>query len=88
MTKDDLMNEHGFTVEESICFTWQFNMMSGFEVSLMNLIGRAGTNDRFKLAKGFPNHVQAHKSWTQGNLFEQLSMKMDEHPEVFNRFKL
>lgn len=82
------LSEYGFTKQETIVFEWQFGMMGGFMKSLMECIKRADAGNLLRLSMGFPDYVTAYEDYTQGDMWQQLTKKMDAHPEVFARFKL
>ena len=84
----DLIEKYGFTTQEAIVFEWQFSMMGDFQRSLMTTITLADEENLKKIAQGFPHHVEAFKGWSRGGLWDRLKIKMDNNPEVFERFRI
>ena len=40
--------------------------LGGFSTALMDLIGRADTDNKYKLSLVFPEYIEAYKLWFKG----------------------
>lgn len=58
---------------------FQFHRSGSFMTALFEAIVRADDENLARLAKGFPEEVEAHKTWTQISSEEVLRRAGEEH---------
>lgn len=58
---------------------FQFHRSGDFVTALFNAIGRADDENLARLAKGFPEEVEAHKTWTRVSSEEVLKRAGENH---------
>lgn len=58
---------------------FQFHRSGDFITALFNAIGKADDGNLDRLAKGFPEEVEAHKTWTRIGTEEVLRKAGEEH---------
>jgi hypothetical protein len=71
------INMEGLTPGEIWIVEWQYRMMGGFNLALLNAIARADSNNIEKLRLGFPDEVGAYEAYTQQDgWWEELQKKI------------
>jgi len=70
------MNNNGFDKY----LEYQFQQTGHFFTQLFDLISRADEDNLVKLAKGFPQEVEAYKTWTRKGVDEFRKSVSAGHP--------
>jgi hypothetical protein len=59
--------------EKKYIIDCQYRMGGSFSQALFEAIARADSQNRAKLALGFPEEVQGYVAWTEGDLYDRAS---------------
>ena len=71
------MNFEGLTKGENFIVEWQYRMLGDFGTALANAIMLADIHNKAKLAKGFPDEVEAYNKYsTENGWWQKLQKKI------------